>query len=96
MAKCKNCVRLFKDYDEENQVVRGNWCDKIFSDPDVEEERECIWYKPMTNGDRIRRMTDEELSEIIFCPCDMNVVTCCDEECDTCVIRWLKGEHSEK
>lgn len=91
MAKCKNCTRLFKNKDEEASNFGLVWCDKICDSPDVEEERDCMWYKPMTNGDRIRRMTDEELSEIILCPCDMNVVTCCDEDCDTCVIRWLKG-----
>lgn len=66
MAQCKNCVRLFKNYDEENQVLVGNWCDKIFDDPDVEEERDCRWYKAKTNGDMIRAMSDEELARWLY------------------------------
>lgn len=67
MAKCKNCTRLYRAYDEKNEVLIGKWCDKVFDCPDVEEERECIHYKCMTNADRIRRMTDEELADFIAC-----------------------------
>ena len=31
-------------------------------------EKECKGYIPMTNADRIRAMSDEELAEIIRCP----------------------------
>lgn len=41
----------------------AKWCDKICDDPDIEIERDCIFYKSMTNGDRIRKMTDEELAK---------------------------------
>lgn len=49
-------------------------------------------YKPMTNGDRIRRMSDEELAERI------NEIDCCvivsghcrHKECIECVKIWLK------
>lgn len=65
MAKCKNCVRLYRAYDEKNEVVIGKWCDKIFDCPDVEMERDCIFYKPKTNADRIRAMDDEELARFL-------------------------------
>lgn len=62
--KCKNCTRLFKDRDTESENYGLNWCDKIFDSPDVEAERDCLWYKAMTNGDMIRSMTDEELASV--------------------------------
>jgi hypothetical protein len=65
MAKCKNCTRLYRAYDEEDEVLVGKFCEKIFDHPDVEVERDCIFFNPMTNGDRIRRMTDEELAKFI-------------------------------
>ena len=30
-----------------------------------EEVKLCIWYMPMTNADRIRAMTDEELANML-------------------------------
>lgn len=63
MAQCKNCVRLFKIQDEESDMFGDVWCDKIFDNPDVEREHNCAYYKTMTNGDRIRKMTDEELAQ---------------------------------
>ena len=56
--------------------------------------------KPMTNGDRIRQMSDEELAEFIA----NDVVDCCnckhprngctenDETCADCWLDWLKQE----
>ena len=82
-VKCKNCSRLYEDYDEENEIVLGQKCDKIIAYPDVEMGRYCIFYKPMTNGDRIRRMKDEELAEIVFCPYDTaggNIMPCMTED----------------
>ena len=54
--------------------------------------------KPMTNADRIRSMSDEELAEFID-RCEMNDIdyakTFCDlcngqYECDQCRLDWLK------
>lgn len=108
-VKCKNCSRLYEDYDEENEIVLGQKCDKIIAYPDVEMERHCIFYKPMTNGDRIRRMKDEELAEIVFCPYDTageNIMPCITEEnkngeftekdkCHACMMKWIKAEEGE-
>jgi hypothetical protein len=51
---------------------------------------------PMTNGDRIRAMSDEELSKFIpdwsytnACKCDEHYVDC-NIECKNCVLEWLK------
>lgn len=61
----------------------------------------------MTNGDRIRSMTDEELLDVILCPYDTagepgDIMPCIQEgniqefvtqkECHTCMMEWLKRE----
>lgn len=51
-------------------------------------------YTPMTNADRIRQMTDEELAEVIMCHmgdwiCDDAHI---DMSCIECTLRWLKEE----
>lgn len=62
MAKCNNCTNLY-NLSDENDVIVGKWCPKINDSPDIEAERECRNYKRMTQGDRIRAMSDEELAE---------------------------------
>ncbi len=46
--------------------------------------------KPLTNADRIRAMSDEELSEIIMCPCETVRDECLDKSCVACCLEWLK------
>lgn len=56
--------------------------------------------KPLTNGDRIRQMTDEELAELLL----WNVCTVCDgrgfgkcgddKHCKKHVAKWIKQEVS--
>ena len=62
MAKCNNCNNLY-NLSDENDVIVGKWCPKINDSPDIEAERECRNYKRMTQGDRIRARSDEELAE---------------------------------
>ena len=52
MAKCKNCTNLHE-----------HWCEKIIDSPCEDTERDCDQYKCMTQAERIRSMTDEELAE---------------------------------
>lgn len=48
----------------------------------------------MTNSDRIRCMTDEELAEIIKCP--LKGRKCLwEESCKECCVRWLKEKCEE-
>ena len=63
MAKCKNCKRLEYKYDGKKRYA---WCPFICDNPDLEFERYCGAFKKMTNADRIRAMTDEELAEHIL------------------------------
>lgn len=64
MAKCKNCKHLGYLFDG-NQVGKRVWCENIADCPDLDMERGCEHYAPMTNADRIRNMTDEELLDFI-------------------------------
>lgn len=63
MAKCNNCKNLeIKD----NGFDAYSWCEKITDCPNEDMERNCEHYAPMTNADRIRNMTDEELAVFII------------------------------
>ena len=52
----------------------------------------------MTNADRIRQMTDEELAtKLCVSICNMIPRSICDQhtdtaECDKCILDWLKQE----
>ena len=53
--KCRNCF-----------FYRNEWCEKIVDSPDPEEARDCNYFRDMTNADRIRAMSDEELAEFLY------------------------------
>ena len=100
--KCKNCINLFDVVDEDDNPD-GKWCPQICDSPDVEIDRQCDKFKPITNADRIRSMTDEELADYLIKLTEV-VPTCevceptyretgdCDCQCETGVLRWLKME----
>lgn len=54
--KCRNCF-----------FYRNEWCEKIVDSPDPEEARDCNYFREMTNADKIRSMSDEELSKLLCC-----------------------------
>ena len=54
--KCRNCF-----------FYRNEWCEKIVDSPDPEEARDCNYFREMTNADRIRSMSDEELAKLLCC-----------------------------
>mgnify|MGYP004460036741 CR=1 FL=1 len=63
MAKCKNCKHLctMQNYKKESY----KWCSLIDDCPHEDIERDCEHYAPMTNADRIRSMTDDELADFL-------------------------------
>lgn len=71
---------------------RANCCNKG-SDYQLEE---CKGYKPQTNADRIRAMSDEELCEMLTAGTGgFDCGTCrdnneCDRECELHCAEWLK------
>ena len=99
MAKCKNCTNLY-NLSDENDVIVGKWCPKINNSPDVETERECVHYKRMTQADRIRSMSDEELAMNMMCPNENGIgeIECdkCDScNCYECILKWIQSEVEE-
>ena len=52
--KCRSCF-----------FYRNEWCEKIVDSPDPEEARDCNYFREMTNADRIRAMSDEELADVL-------------------------------
>lgn len=99
MSKCAFCVN--NEWITEDGH-RFHWC-KTHSDNygSGYDERDCEEFKPITNGERIRQMTDEELVELIFTGygCNMCVYenlnpcsTCCKEG----LTKWLKQEANDE
>lgn len=93
MGKCKNCINL----------DRQGWCEKAIDSPEPNRERECYYFQRMTNADRIRVMTDEELAEWIHPYAVENFPEkYCNEgckednvDCIGCLLHWLKKEVEE-
>ena len=82
MSKCDTCGRR----------AYGYLCDGCIHDPDNKD-----LYEPMTNADRIRAMTDEELAYWVMCPHDEPP---CDGkperwDCMACTLKWLKQNSHE-
>lgn len=71
-----------------NQIALGGWaaCDGCIHDEGLKDR-----YEPMTNGDRIRNMTDAELVDVIHCPL-VEVDGChTGKSCALCILRWLRS-----
>lgn len=107
MAKCKNCENLGYLFDGD-RVGERVWCGNIADSPVLDMERDCEYYVPQTNADRIRSMTDEELakylpiaSDLICHPteeCIRNTIMNHCGECEkteACAMKWLKAEGEE-
>ena len=76
---CENCG---------NHACRNNVV-AIWYDACVRDGFTVPW-QPQTNGDRIRAMTDEQLAEVIMCPCDNPSGECAETGCIACCLDWLK------
>ena len=88
MEDCRTCKRT--DVKCCPTCGRGDGCDVYHKCGE-----DCIGYKPMTQADRIRSMTDEELIAFIKHPCKtIKEMTYpnrnCVFRCDECIEEWLK------
>lgn len=76
---------------------RSKECDYVWKDPS-EPYMNCVSYTPppLTNADRIRAMTDEELAafhvENPNCPPPRTHGTCEELNCFGCWFDWLREE----
>lgn len=53
-VKCKNCDKL-----------KNHWCRAVIDSPDEDIVRDCRHFRHKTNADKIRAMTNEELSDFL-------------------------------
>ena len=104
--KCGSCDH-FKAIENTatGECLQYPYDDSVVHDPKhpywiVQRSRiKCRLYnaKPMTNADRIRAMTDEELAKFVpnwsytnACKCDEKPYVDCNNECEKCVLEWLQ------
>lgn len=87
--KCPSC---------KYRIDPGGWaaCDGCIHDEGLKDR-----YEPMTNADRIRNMTDEELAKMIMgAPYICGKIKLCGvmSGCEECCLVWLRSpvEESEK
>ena len=86
--KCRNCF-----------FYRNEWCEKIVDSPDPEKVRDCAYFREMTNADKIRSMSDEELAgflsfngDVEYCHAGMCKA---GETCRICCLKWLQQPAEE-
>ena len=92
MAKCKNCKYL----DTVQNDLRSEpfkWCVCTDDSPVLDMERDCENYAPMTNADRIRSMTDDELADFII---NFDNLFCEEYEGEQSCLSWLQKESEEQ
>ena len=62
-----------------------------FDDGKCHYKGECGHKAPLTNADRIRSMTDEELVNVVPCPLGFSMFRCpMERQCGPCKREWLK------
>lgn len=93
MKGCKNCPAYAKC----TVTYRGSACAALRSAYGIDSDPEII-----TNADRIRAMSDEELANFIpdwshtkACKCNEHEFIGCDNQCEKCVLDWLKQPAEE-
>lgn len=77
-------------------------CERCKHQNKQEHEEPCVRcthnatdnFEPLTNAERIRSMTDEELAKWLngFSECVIPNGDCLSKYCDDCVLKWLKQE----
>ena len=90
MAKGSNCLNL--------QTSNFYWCESINDSPDINIERNCRYYKAMSNADFVRRMKNEDLAMVLMCPIEnglANIKCNRDDNCNCyeCLLNWLKQKN---
>lgn len=87
--KCRQCVNY-----------KNEWCEKVTDSPDPDMVRDCQYFQENTNADRIRAMSDEELSwflgkDVFGC---MRTTEVCEVNlsCRECFLKWLQQPVKEE
>jgi len=81
----------------------SEWCYEANMAPATYITMPCQHFKPMTNADHIRSMSDEELAEALcnamFCRTCLAKFECAktaNRDCGECHLEWLKTQYKEK
>ena len=88
-----NCI--YKDAENGWCKLHSYWSDSM---PVIEYcvEGPCPDEKSLTNAERIRTMSDEELAEFVtgtdFCETTCHQEHVCDGKCEAPVLKWLNQE----
>ena len=84
-------------------AIACSFCKNIGSDKcvrckcEIESGFELKDRHQMTNADRIRAMSDEELAAIIMCPIQFDEkAECIEGNCFQCSLKWLKQPSGEE
>lgn len=96
-SKCKTCMNSYPSLECVNCGTKF-WHYKPYRDIIAR----FIGAEIITNADRIREMSDEELAEFIpnwsytkACKCDEEILVDCNNECEKCVLEWLQQPAEE-
>lgn len=72
------------------EFADGSWCDDF---------NKKVLKRPMTNADRIRAISDEELCDLLMLvpevPCEKIGYPNCSCKCKECVMNWLQQPAEE-
>ena len=70
---------------------RGDYCG-VMNEPCSECDGTGLNLVDMTNADRIRAMSDEELAAVIICPKEngAQIDACVGQSCMECSLEWLQ------
>lgn len=82
-----------KTYRSQAQAEAG--CSSWDRNFEVVPATETIVVDPMTNADKIRAMSDEELCKLLMAipdvPCEQNgYLEKCNLKCEECIMKWLQ------
>ncbi len=88
-VKCTNCAHMMW-LTNPDDGSRYMWCPAHEDSYDETEPRDCKAYDPATNFDVIRRMSAEEMSEVLICPCAVDVCRNPQMHCRDCLLQWLQ------
>lgn len=100
----KEIAEMFiKAFDESIEAI--NTCNCQHNNNQIDNEPCCRCDSKQTNADRIRNMSDEELTSVLFDSCieSMNLEECpysgeesnnnkIRENCKKCILKWLQSE----
>ena len=92
--KCLNCKILGWGEEYPGKKFFG-WCKEVHDMLELDRERECEYFVQATNGDIIRRMSDEELAYQFGAQCPKGRKRECDKLCHKCWLEWLRQPAEE-